>query len=49
MAAYSGAGSIQADGSIRKEPLMSVDNVAKTIAFVCGLPLEADVLRMEIM
>ena len=49
MAAYASAGSTQADGSIKKEPMMAVENVAKTIAFICGLPLEADVLRMEIM
>lgn len=49
MAAYASAGSTQADGSIRKEPMMAVENVAKTISFICGLPQEADVLRMEIV
>lgn len=49
MAAYVSSGSTQADGSIKKEPTMNVLNVAKTIAFITGLPLEADVLRMEIM
>jgi NAD(P)-dependent dehydrogenase (short-subunit alcohol dehydrogenase family) len=49
MAAYVSSGSTQADGSIKKEPTMNVLNVAKTIAFITGLPLEADVLRTEIM
>jgi NAD(P)-dependent dehydrogenase (short-subunit alcohol dehydrogenase family) len=49
MAAYASAGSTQADGSIKPEPLMNVLNVAKTLAFVVGLPQEADVLSMEIM
>lgn len=44
-----GAGCMQADGSVRTEPMMDVKNVAKTVVFVCGLPAEADVLRLEIM
>lgn len=49
MAAHSGNGAKQADGSIRVEPLMSVENVANTLIFLAKLPLEADVLRMNIL
>ena len=49
MATYVSKGSTQADGSLRKEPMMDVKNVAKTISFISGLPLEADVTRMAIM
>ena len=49
MAAHSGNGTRQADGSIKVEPLMSVDNVANTLVFLAKLPLEADVLRMNIL
>jgi NAD(P)-dependent dehydrogenase (short-subunit alcohol dehydrogenase family) len=49
MAAHSGNGTIQADGSIKVEPLMSVNNVANTLVFLSKLPLEADVLRMNIL
>jgi hypothetical protein len=34
---------------MRPEPLMSVQNVANTIVFLSGLPLEADVPKLEIM
>jgi hypothetical protein len=49
MANYASKGSRQADGSMRPEPLMSVQNVANTIVFLSGLPLEADVPKLEIM
>lgn len=49
MASYASQGSRQADGSMRPEPVMSVENVANTVVFLAGLPLEADVPKMEIM
>jgi hypothetical protein len=49
MAAHSGNGTKQADLSIKVEPLMSVENVATTLIFLAKLPLEADVLRMNIL
>ena len=33
----------QADGSIKPEPLMAVENVAKSIVYMAGLPLDANV------
>ncbi|WWC85356.1 uncharacterized protein L201_000219 [Kwoniella dendrophila CBS 6074] len=49
MASYVSAGSVQADGSIKKEPTMSVDNVAKTVGFIAGLGKEVDILSLEIL
>jgi len=49
MGNHAAAGCVQADGSTRSEPMMSVDNVANTVVFVSQLPAEADVLRLEIM
>lgn len=49
MGSHSGDGTKQADGSIKVEPLMSVDNVGNTLVFLAKLPLNADVLRMNIL
>ncbi|MBI1181170.1 MAG: SDR family NAD(P)-dependent oxidoreductase [Alphaproteobacteria bacterium] len=42
-------GMLQADGSVRPEPLMSVDDVARAIVFMDSLPLEANVPSLTIM
>jgi len=39
----------QADGSIRPEPTFDVDHVGRAIAFIAGLPLEANVQFLTIM
>src|SRR4029079_10462085 len=39
----------QADGSIRAEPLMDVDHVGRTVAYLAALPLDVNVLFMTIM
>ena len=39
----------QADGSIRPEPVISVENCARAIAFMASLPLDANVQSMMIM
>jgi len=48
-----GAGALQAtpDGSERRvvEPMMHVDNVAKTVEYMASLPLEANVLFLTVM
>ncbi|WVQ70229.1 uncharacterized protein L199_008455 [Kwoniella botswanensis] len=49
MGSYVSAGSLQADGSIKKEPMMSVENVAKTVGFIAGLGKEVDILSLEII
>jgi NAD(P)-dependent dehydrogenase (short-subunit alcohol dehydrogenase family) len=39
----------QADGSIRTEPMMDVDNVARAVVYMASLPLDANVLFMTVM
>jgi NAD(P)-dependent dehydrogenase (short-subunit alcohol dehydrogenase family) len=42
-------GTLQADGSTRVEPRMSIDNVVKAILYMDSLPLDANVLFMTVM
>ena len=49
MAAKMAAGVPQADGSIKKEPLMDVTHVANAVLHMASLPLEANVLFMNVM
>ena len=37
-------GAPQADGSLKQEPLMSVDHVASSIVYMASLPLHVSVL-----
>ncbi len=39
----------QADGSIRPEPLMDLDHVARAVVYMATLPLDANVLCMTVM
>jgi len=39
----------QADGSIRVEPTMDVDNVARAVVYMASLPLNANVQFMTVM
>jgi NAD(P)-dependent dehydrogenase (short-subunit alcohol dehydrogenase family) len=39
----------QADGSLRPEPRMSVDDVARAVAYMASLPLDANVPTMTVM
>jgi NAD(P)-dependent dehydrogenase (short-subunit alcohol dehydrogenase family) len=39
----------QADGSMRAEPCMDVDDVARAVSYMAGLPPEANVLSMTVM
>jgi NAD(P)-dependent dehydrogenase (short-subunit alcohol dehydrogenase family) len=39
----------QADGSVRAEPLMDVDHVGRTVAYLAALPLDVNVLFMTIL
>ena len=39
----------QADGTVKPEPVMDVDNVAKAVLHMAELPLEANVQFMTIM
>lgn len=38
-----------ADGSLKVEPVMDVDNVARSVLHMASLPLEANVLFMNVM
>nr|PZN39458.1 MAG: 3-oxoacyl-ACP reductase [Pseudomonadota bacterium] len=49
MAAKMAEGVPQADGSIRKEPLMDVTHVENGVLHLASLPLEANVLFMTVM
>jgi len=49
MAARMKDGVPQADGSIRPEPLMPVEQVGRAVAFMASLPLDTNVLFMTIM
>jgi NAD(P)-dependent dehydrogenase (short-subunit alcohol dehydrogenase family) len=42
-------GVLQADGSIKSEPMMDVQNVANAVLFMASLPLDANVQFMTIM
>jgi NAD(P)-dependent dehydrogenase (short-subunit alcohol dehydrogenase family) len=42
-------GMAQADGSIKPEPTFDVDHVGRAIAFIAGLPLDANVQFLTIM
>ena len=39
----------QADGSVRPEPLMDVENVANAVVYMASLPLDANVLFLTVM
>ncbi len=43
------AGTLQADGSVRVEPVMDVENVARAVIHMASLPLNANVQFMTIM
>ena len=49
LAARMAKGVPQADGSIRAEPLMDVDHVGQSVAFMASLPLESNVLFLTVM
>lgn len=42
-------GTAQPDGSVRPEPLMDVENVARAVRYMASLPLDANVLTMTVM
>jgi NAD(P)-dependent dehydrogenase (short-subunit alcohol dehydrogenase family) len=44
-----GRGTLQADGSVRPEPMMDVKNAAEAVAFMAALPLDANVQFLTVM
>ncbi len=49
LAARMAQGVPQADGSVKPEPLMDVDHVGSSVAYMASLPLDANVLFMTVM
>jgi NAD(P)-dependent dehydrogenase (short-subunit alcohol dehydrogenase family) len=43
------AGVLQADGTLKPEPRMNLKHVAEAVVFIANLPLEANVLFMNVM
>jgi NADP-dependent 3-hydroxy acid dehydrogenase YdfG len=42
-------GVLQADGSLRSEPRMRLDDVARAVVYMASLPLDANVATMTVM
>ena len=49
MTARMNAGVPQADGTIKPEPTMDVEDVARSVVFMASLPLDSNVLTMTVM
>jgi NAD(P)-dependent dehydrogenase (short-subunit alcohol dehydrogenase family) len=49
MGSGAGQGAIQADGSTKAEPLIDPHEVARAVAYMASLPLEANVANMTIL
>ncbi|MFI6070427.1 SDR family oxidoreductase [Actinoplanes sp. NPDC051343] len=49
MGAGMAAGTMQADGSVRPEPVMDIAEAARAVRYMASLPLDANVLTMTVM
>jgi NAD(P)-dependent dehydrogenase (short-subunit alcohol dehydrogenase family) len=49
MAAGIAVGTMQADGSVRPEPVMDMAEVGRAVRYMASLPLDANVLTMTVM
>ena len=49
MTARMSGGVPQADGTVKPEPTMDVEDVARSVVFMASLPLESNVLTMTVM
>ena len=49
LGSVAGQGALQADGSVRPEPLIDPAEVARAVLYMASLPLEANVANMTIM
>jgi NAD(P)-dependent dehydrogenase (short-subunit alcohol dehydrogenase family) len=49
MGAGMAAGTMQADGSIRPEPMMDMAEAARAVRYMASLPLDTNVLTMTVM
>jgi NADP-dependent 3-hydroxy acid dehydrogenase YdfG len=43
------SGALQPDGSMRPEPVMNVEDVARGVVYMASLPPEANVLTLTVM
>jgi NAD(P)-dependent dehydrogenase (short-subunit alcohol dehydrogenase family) len=49
LAAHIGQGTLQADGSVAREPMMDLSHAADAVVHMANLPLDANVLFMTVM
>jgi NAD(P)-dependent dehydrogenase (short-subunit alcohol dehydrogenase family) len=49
MASGAAAGAVQADGSVRSEPLMDVGEVGRAVRYMASLPLDANVASLMVL
>ena len=49
MASRMSEGTPQADGSIKAEPVMDVDNVSRAVVYMASLPPDANVQFLTVM
>jgi NAD(P)-dependent dehydrogenase (short-subunit alcohol dehydrogenase family) len=49
MGSGAASGAAQADGTVRAEPLMDVEEVGRAVRYMAGLPLDANVATMTVM
>lgn len=49
MASGAAAGALQADGTIRPEPLMDVSEVGRAVRYMAGLPLDTNVATITVL
>jgi NADP-dependent 3-hydroxy acid dehydrogenase YdfG len=42
-------GALQADGSVRAEPRMRTEDVARAVVYMASLPLDSNVMTMTVM
>ena len=49
MGSGAASGALQADGSVRPEPLMDVAEVGRAVLYMAGLPLGTNVATMTVM
>ena len=49
MGSGAASGTVQADGSVRPEPLMDVAEVGRAVRYMAGLPLGTNVATMTVM
>jgi NAD(P)-dependent dehydrogenase (short-subunit alcohol dehydrogenase family) len=49
MARGAADGAVQADGTVRPEPLMDVSEVGRAVRYMAGLPLDTNVATMTVL